>query len=253
MKARSRASTGVVLAAIGPGALLAPLSSDAEEATQTVAFYLMGVALDGETSIGPVSTDINMSMSDVFSHLEFGGMGAYRWDSRPWAFQVDVNYASLKGEDTFTVASVPVRSEATLDQAMIEVSGGYQLSDALELTFGGRYWDYDVELIVASSVGGGARADRREEWIDPFVGLRVDAPISERWTFIARGDIGGFGVGSDFAWHATAYFNWGVSEQFSVLMGYRVFDVDYVDGEGSKRFELDQMQHGPGVGVSFAF
>lgn len=80
-----------------------------------------------------------------------------------------------------------------------------------------------------------------------------DDSIGSNWDFVARGDIGGFGVGSDFAWHATVLFNWRVSEHFGLLFGYRIFDVDFEDGSGAERIGIDLQQSGPAVGVAFAF
>ena len=72
-----------------------------------------------------------------------------------------------------------------------------------------------------------------------------------------RGDIGGFGVGSDFSWQAIgAYgFEFGTYNgiRFSGVIGYRALYVDYVQGEGRQRYEYDMLQHGPILGISARF
>ena len=107
------------------------------------------------------------------------------------------------------------------------------------------YWAIDK--------GTEIEVDMTEDWVDPIVGLRYVAPISEHWDFIVRGDIGGFGVGSDFTWHASAFATWQVSEHGSLLFGYRHMDVDYDDGSGSSRFRWDVAEGGPTVGFAWRF
>ena len=72
-------------------------------------------------------------------------------------------------------------------------------------------------------------------------------------TLVWRGDIGGFGVGSDFSWHTTAYASWQVAEHGNLLIGYRHLDVDYEDGSGASRFKMDVSEGGPTVGFAWGF
>ena len=85
------------------------------------------------------------------------------------------------------------------------------------------------------------------------MGLRVSAPLGDKWTFVARGDIGGFGVGSEFAWHATVHFDWHTSEHFTMLFGYRILDVDLEDRGSNGLANLDMTQSGPAIGVAWTF
>jgi hypothetical protein len=43
--------------------------------------------------------------------------------------------------------------------------------------------------------------EQTKYWVDPLVGLKLHHKAGDRWRFTLQGDIGGFGVGSDFAWH----------------------------------------------------
>jgi len=62
------------------------------------------------------------------------------------------------------------------------------------------------------------------------------------------GDIGGFGVGSDFAWQGLVTFRWQLTERTGALAAYRYMDVDYESGNGSNRFEYDMAFSGPALG-----
>jgi opacity protein-like surface antigen len=63
------------------------------------------------------------------------------------------------------------------------------------------------------------------------------------------GDIGGFGVSSDFAWELMGTVNYRINDRTSVSVGYRYYDVDYKD-DG---FVFDAAQYGPIIGSSFRF
>lgn len=65
------------------------------------------------------------------------------------------------------------------------------------------------------------------------------------------GDIGGFGVGSDFTWNVIGLIQWQPWKYAGILAGYRVLDQDYEDGSGLGRFKWDMRLHGPVLPVNF--
>ena len=68
-----------------------------------------------------------------------------------------------------------------------------------------------------------------------------------------RGDIGGFGVGCDLTWQATARVNWQVSHVFRLGLGYRWLDQDYESGTGSDTFTWNVLTQGPLVAAGVTF
>ena len=68
--------------------------------------------------------------------------------------------------------------------------------------------------------------------------------MSSKWRFTLRGDIGGFGVGSDLTWHALTKFTYRQSDSFSWYLGYRAIAYDYEDGQGRNYQNYDLVQHG---------
>lgn len=63
--------------------------------------------------------------------------------------------------------------------------------------------------------------DGSKDWVDPIIGLRWLWGFSDRWSLKLRGDIGGFGVGSDFAWQAAGLIDWQPFKYVSFIGGYR--------------------------------
>ena len=78
-------------------------------------------------------------------------------------------------------------------------------------------------------------------------------PLGKAFSFTVRGDVGGFGVGSDLAWHAYADIGYCASDLVSIILGYRAIDIDYEDGKGSNYFKYDMATSGPAMGVIFTF
>jgi hypothetical protein len=217
--------------------------------------YGIGASIDGKTGIGNATADVDVGFDDILDNLEFGAMVAYRAERGRWAVVADLIYMALEQEKDGLGVSGATRAKVEADQLIFEVDGSYALTERLDAYGGLRYWQLDTELEV---VGGGPlgatlSADKTEDWVDPLVGLRYVLPITDRWQLIGRGDIGGFGVGSDFTWHVSGFAAWQVSEHGSVLLGFRFLDVDYDDGSGTGRFRWDVTEGGPSAGFAWRF
>ena len=92
-------------------------------------------------------------------------------------------------------------------------------------------------------------ASGSQEWIDPFVGLRLRHQLSDRWAVWVRGDYGGFGVSSDEYWQFLAGVAYRLSERTSIALAYRIVSVDYEKGS----FLYDTEMAGPNLGLVFRF
>ena len=88
-------------------------------------------------------------------------------------------------------------------------------------------------------------------WVDPLAGLRWNWDISDTWSTSLRGDIGGFGVGSDLSAQAVAIVDWHPWQHVSITGGLRALRVKYETDKGADNYELDMTFWGPLLGVSF--
>lgn len=90
---------------------------------------------------------------------------------------------------------------------------------------------------------------RVDDWFDSYVGLRAQYNLNASWYLIAKGDIGGFGVGSDLTWQTTGALGWHFAKNAYAELGYRAVGVDYQD-DG---FTYDVVTHGAELtlGVNF--
>ncbi|MCC7257996.1 MAG: hypothetical protein IT486_06460 [Gammaproteobacteria bacterium] len=218
-------------------------------------FYMIGASIDGRASVGSVDADVDVNFGDILDNLEFGAMASYRGERGRWAVVADLIFMALEQEDSGLGPLGGTWIKVEGDQLITELDLSYALADRLDLYGGLRYWELDSELKIEGGgpLGQTLEASENENWIDPVVGLRYEWPLGANWTLVARGDIGGFGIGSDFTWHATAFAAWAMTEHANLLIGYRHLDVDYDDGTGSGRFRWDVAQGGPAMGFAWRF
>jgi hypothetical protein len=92
-----------------------------------------------------------------------------------------------------------------------------------------------------------AKLTQRMDWIDPIVGARAKYDITQKLAMRLEGDIGGFGVGSDFAWNVSALVDYKICDHWTLFGGYRILDVDYHDGPKG----FDAQFYGPLAGLQY--
>ena len=73
-------------------------------------------------------------------------------------------------------------------------------------------------------------ASGKTDWVDPFVGFRGQWNLTEQLYLAGRADIGGFGVGSELTWQASAALGWQINASWSAEAGYRYLAPDFEDG-----------------------
>jgi hypothetical protein len=232
-------------------ALLASTPLHAADWTHELAPYLWGAGLEGTTAVGPVSADVDASFSDILDALEMGFMGSYRGSSDRISVMFDLVYAGLGGDGKGPGGAV--KADVDIDQLVLEGDLGYALTENLHAFVGLRYVDLETKIKLKGPLGNTESARDKVDWVDPVIGLYYIWPFSDRWALSLRGDIGGFGVGSEFAWQGVGILRWQVSSGVGVLFAYRYLSNDYEDGKGANYFEYDMSMQGPALGVVFTF
>jgi hypothetical protein len=237
-------------AAIGLLALLAAVPLHAEEWQHELAPYLWGAGMSGNATVGAVTADVDMSFGDILDDLEMGFMGAYRATRGQLSVTVDGIYMGLGAAGRGPAGYA--KADIDLDQSALEVDVGYEVVERLVVLAGLRYNDLSVDIEATGPLGT-RKASQGESWLDPVIGATYTIPFADRWSFTLRGDIGGFGVGSDFAWQGLGTLRWRASERTSVLAAYRYIQMDYDTGKNASFFEYDMSLSGPALGVAFTF
>lgn len=230
-------------------ALASPLAC-ADDWQHEVAPYLFAAGMDGTAGIGPVEADVSQSFGDIVASLDMGFMGAYRGTKDKYSITIDTIYMSLS--DSKKGSNGLLKADAGIEQLALEGDFGYAISDAVTVFGGLRYNDMSTDVKVTNPLGV-RKASGSKSWVDPLVGAIYTHKFNDTWSMNLRGDIGGFGVGSDFAWQGLASVRYQATPTIGVIGAYRYIDMDYEDGKGNKRFLYDMAITGPALGVVFSF
>ncbi len=233
--------------------------------------YIWFVNLYGDMTVKGNSVSVDTNLFDIIEESDsiFALEGYFEARTGDWGGFVDGTYLDVSmGGNAGALSADLDFSYILLDFAAFyrvgtwpigggsggaTASGGPDLS--LEVLAGGRYTSLDTDLDISGaptpiSVGG------TKEWVDPIVGARVFLDLSENLSFVVNGDIGGFGVGSDFTWNVAGPLLYDFDlfgRDASVVAGYRVLDQDFEDGSGTDKFTYDVMTHGPILGMVIRF
>ena len=238
----------IVLAIVVSGAPQATAQTSSNQWQFAVAPYLWAAGMDGTMTIADQEADIDVPFSTIIDNLDLALMGHFDMRNERWVLSSDLIFVDLEHDEDAANGTVT----AGMDMTLFEVVGGYRVSPAVALLAGGRWVDIGASLRYAGEIvddGGNVS----KSWIDPLVGINVFTPLSDRWWIGLRGDVGGFGVGSELIWQAYADIGFKVSNVVSLVLGYHAIDMDYEDGDGIHYVGLDVMVSGPQLGVVFSF
>jgi hypothetical protein len=210
--------------------------------------FLWGSGIDGTVGVAGREADFEASVSDLLKSLDFGIMGNFEARRNRWSFAADLVYTDLGKDVTVENANVAARNPQ-LDMSMTIVEGdvGYEVANSLDFLAGIRRVSTSAGLVADE----GALTEADGGFTDPIVGARFRRNLSEKFWVNVRGDVGGFGAGSDFSWFLSAATGIRVSKLISLDFGYRIWDIDYESDDDLKR--LDLALAGFGGGLTFHF
>jgi hypothetical protein len=230
-------------------------SSSQDKWQFSVTPYAWLMSMDTKATIRNYSVTSNINFSDTIKDVAFAGQMHFEAQKGKWGFFFDPAYLKITSNETLSTGK-DVRLQ--IEEWLVELGGFYQLgkwsldekrkrSVTVDVLGGGRYWYLSTDLDISSITN----QSKTTSWVDPFIGARLTADITEKVVFNIRGDIGGFSVGSDFSWNAIGAFGYRFTKDITGYLGYRALYVNYKAGTSDIRYEATS--YGPIMGLSFVF
>jgi hypothetical protein len=218
--------------------------------------YLMFPHMKGDIGAGDkVTIPVDANTGEILGKLKMGAMLYFEVRTSKWAITSDLLYMKLAQD--VTPSKLLNSGNITASQLAWEPAGLYRLLPFLELGAGCRLnslsTDIDVRRNVVPIGTEQVIESVTKTWFDPILITRLTTDIKDKWLFQFRGDVGGFGIGSDFCWQAQANAGYRFTKLFQVTAGYRYISVNYDKGEGAERFIYNIDTSGPVVRFGFNF
>lgn len=224
--------------------------------------YLWTVAVGGDVAIPQMDKtySFNVSFSDAIKNLKMAFMvdGKFKYDRVSLLY--DIVYYKLKNfgatlpEDTiqYTGKTIgkPVSANTTITNTIMDLALAYvfpQQTPGFSLTgyLGTRIWMTNNGITLIDSAGKQDMLEAEKTWVDPILGLNGEWILSKHWGLDIKGDIGGFGVNSQFTLMLASVVAYKVSNNFNILGGIKYLGVNYVDSG----YETNINQYGFILGV----
>lgn len=218
--------------------------------------YILFPNMSGTVQLSALpEVTVDANTNQIFGNLQMGAMLYAEMSNDKWAIGSDIIYMSLA--QGVSPGLLIANGEVAAKQFAWEVAGLRRLNPWLEVGAGLLLNSVDAEVnINRNNLGGGTTPINQsisKTWVDPMLIARIKNTIGEKFLYQFRGEIGGFGIGSDLAWQVQAIAGYQFTKLFSVTGGYRIISLDYESGSGLGYFNYNIDTAGPIVRFGFSF
>lgn len=212
--------------------------------------WLPGVSTSTDTPRGTV--DVDTSMSDALSDLDFAFMGAAEARNGRWSLILDTLYADLSADKATPLGQLWSKAKVETKLSATTVYAGYRVLEtergSVDLLAGARFFSLDLTLSLEPGQLAGRSRSFDDDWVDPVFGARGRYDFDSKWFATAVADAGGFS-GSDQSWQVFASVGYQFDPRWSVQGGWRYLDVTReIDGQ-----DVAIDLNGPILGFTYRF
>jgi hypothetical protein len=239
---------------------LMPATASASQWQFEVTPYLWTLNMNGQVGIGPVTTHVNESFSNIFHHLDFAAMVYASAHKDDFGFYGNVLYASLSDSGNLG-ANHGIRVKANEDYGIFGagisyVVGRHEFSNlsaiAVEPYAGARYNLVNTSL----KVNNFSTLRDNQHWTDPVLGLNLNYMFNKQWSLRLAGDIGGTSTNRQYSYSATGLIGY-TPQSFwtntTTSLGYHFIAQHYISGSGFNRYEWNMHLFGPVLAFTIRF
>ncbi|MGF1688167.1 hypothetical protein L4C36_15980 [Photobacterium japonica] len=244
--------------------LLASVTAHAEDVPSqhppqwqhSLEIYALALNIRGDSTIGNISTDIDIDPAFIMDHLDMGAMlrleGIYQGR---WGYYIDYSFMDLSG-DTDAVFDTDLnllKGDVDIRQGVLEAKGFKRYHyhfGSIDYMAGIRWWDNDIDakLFTAGGVINKSKS-LDENWVDYLVGVRWINQLNKDWRFHASLDIG-LSKDTNFTSSLLTGVYYQMNQWSELNIAYKSTWVDY---DNADNFAYNTASQGFLAGVIFHF
>lgn len=207
--------------------------------------------------LGPVTLEVDMSPSDIMDVMDKAyGLGLFTTDGK-WMIQASVLRLELEDDPSRTVGVNTFKADLSFDVTKVYFTVGYPLYADQGFVFRGytgfRYSSHELE--ASTLINGTVRRDGDidEDWADALIGVSVDLPFAENWSWNTMFDAG-FG-GSEGSYFVESGVAWRFATNWSTTLFGEYYAVEYENGsKGDADWYLYDVDEGYlGLRIAYIF
>lgn len=208
-------------------------------------------SLRSEVTTDYLESSNEANFGDILEALDFANFAHLEVKKGNWGLFSEFDFIKMSNDGEFRAPRrdwpFKIHADGVMKETMIELGAmrsfeGRRLS--LDALLGGRYFRLESDLNV-----GRIESNINKDWVDPLVGARLRLRLSDKWHASLRGDLAGFGAGSELTTNIVGAIACDISERYALGFGYRYLDID----QESDTAQVSTTTYGPIVGVTIRF
>lgn len=209
--------------------------------------YLFASSLSGTAGAGGLTTPVDAGFGDIIDEVNFAYATAVDVRKNHVGVLMDLSYMNLGDSKNFAPGGLFSGSQLSAKLFFIDPEVYYRVKESdrgsFDVMAGFRYWHLSNKITFLPGLLPGTTVSAGDNWVDPVFGgrIRLNLDKDKKWYLPIKGDVGGFGAGSDLSWQIFAGAGRNFGKRYTFLFGWRALAVDRRNG--SKIF--DMKFHGP--------
>ena len=208
--------------------------------------YLWTAGFNGTVTIRNLTAPVSASFSDLFKRLNFGFLGSFDARKGRVGILLDTVYLNLSADNTIGQTNLQSKSDNKLFFLDPEVYFRVvkHRRGSIDALAGFRYWHSGNSLTISPPA---VSASRDKDFVDPVLGGRFRLNLSRGLFATFKGDVGGFGAGSQLTYQIFAGGGVELKQKFVLIAGYRHLYVDLGNSGLLQNYAINGLALGFGI------
>ncbi len=194
------------------------------------------IAIGGQ--VGLPNTELynfNLKFTDAIGDLKMAAMLAGRFKYKSVSLLYDMAYVNLSPSLSIPISQSGryINGTSQFKEFVGDFTIGYRVpvpdkNVQLDVYGGTRVWSIDRTLNLTSTGGLESTYNQSNTWVDPVFGVLANIDFAKNWFTYVKGDLGGFGAGSEFTTMFLMGAGYRFDEHWNTSLGLKSLYVNYI-------------------------